>query len=507
MISRKAMFLIASLALLKFVLPFLAHPDYEFHRDEFLYLAMGRHLDWGYLENPPIIALLAKLSHVLFGDSLFALNFFPALSGALIIILIALMTRELGGNRFAQALAALAYLVAPAFLRTNTMFQPVSFDQLSWALAVYLLIRILKEETPGRWLVFGLVVGLGLLTKYTMLLFVLAVFLSMLLTPARRMLQTKWPWLAAAIACAVWLPNLIWQHAHGWPFVEHMQTLSRNQLVNVEPAGFVLMQVLMAFAASIVWIWGLYFCFSKAAQPFRVVGWIYISCFLLLLFLSGKAYYLLPAYPMLFAAGGCAIERHIMRTQRVWMKSALIGFISISNLPGVPYGIPILSIPTLERYAAFMASLGLAEPLRWEDGKLHQLPQDYADMLGWENQVATVAKIYHNLTSEEQKQCTILASNYGQAGALEYYGKKYGLPQTISFHGSFYLWGPGNAAKEILLAVGIEARNLQPYFQQVVLAGTITHPYARENNVPILLCRNAHVSLQEMWPRLASERF
>ncbi|NUO84251.1 glycosyltransferase family 39 protein [candidate division KSB1 bacterium] len=499
--------LLLGLALLKFLLSLLVHPEFEFHRDEFLYIAMGRHLDWGYLENPPMIALIAKLAQLLFGDSLFAAHFFPALAGALLVIISGLMVHELGGGRFAQTLAAVAYIAAPAFLRTNTMFQPVSFDQLLWALAAYLLIRILKKQSPRRWMALGVVVGLGLLTKYTMLLFACAVFASMLLTSARHMLRTKWPWFAAALAFAMWLPNLIWQYVHGWPFLEHMQMLSRNQLVNVEPAGFILMQVLMSFSASCIWMFGLYFYFSKAGQPFRTLGWIYVVCFALLLFLSGKAYYLLPAYPMLFAAGGCAMEKYVLSAQRAWLKPALLSFIIASNLGGLPYGVPILSVAALEKYVAFMANLGLAEPLRWEDGKLHRIPQDYADMLGWENQAATVAQVYHSLAPEEQKQCSILASNYGQAGALEYYGAKYGLPKVISYHGSFYLWGPGNASQEILLTVGIAAEDLQPYFQRVELAGTIMHPYARENDIPILVCRRANVSLQEVWPRLASERF
>ncbi len=502
------MIVLYGLALLKFLLPFLAHSEFEFHRDEFLYIAMGQHLDWGYLENPPMIGLIAALSRLLFGDSLFALHFFPALTGAAVVILIGLLARELGGGRFAQALAAFAYIMAPAFLRTNALFQPVCFDQLAWVLAAYLFILILKKETPRRWLAFGVALGAGLLTKYTMLLFGFAILASLPLTPGRRMLQTKWPWIAATISFMMLLPNLIWQHAHGWPVIEHMLTLSRNQLMHVEPAGFVLMQLLMSFAAFPVWMVGLYFYFSREGQAFRAIGWSYVVCFMLLLFFSGKAYYLLPAYPMLFAAGGVVLEKYIVRTQRLWLRPALLGFIFIFNLIGVPYGIPLLSVTSFQKYAAFMANhMGLAEPLRWEDGVLHNIPQDYADMLGWENQAAVVAKVYHGLAPQEREQCVILASNYSQAGALEYYGKKYVLPQVISYHGSFYLWGPGQASKEILLTVGIDAEDLQPHFQQIESAGTITHPFARENDVPILICRGAHVSLQEAWPRLASERF
>lgn len=500
--------MLSALALLKFLLPFLAHPDFEFHRDEFLYIAMGEHLDWGYLENPPMIGALALVSRELLGDSLWALHFFPALAGAIVVLLIGLMVRELGGGRFAQALAAFAYIMAPAFMRSNTLFQPVCFDQLAWTLGAYLFVLLLKKETPRRWLALGLALGAGLLTKYTILLFGFALLVSLLFTPERRMLRTKWPWLAAAIALALLLPNLIWQHTHGWPVIEHMQTLSRNQLAHVAPTGFLLMQLLMAFAAFPVWALGLFFYFSKEGQAFRAIGWSYAVCFAALLFFSGKAYYLLPAYPMLFAAGGVFLEKHILRTQRLWLGPALFGFIFILNFIGLPHGVPLLSLANFEKYAAFTAEhMGLAEPLRWEDGVLHKIPQDYADMLGWENQAASVAQVYRSLTPEEQRQCVILASNYGQAGALQHYAKQYALPQVVGFHGSFYLWGPGRATKKILLTVGIDAEDLQPHFERVEAAGMITHPRARENDVPILICRNAHVSLQEVWPRLASERF
>lgn len=502
------MLIIYFLAALKFFLPLLTHADFEFHRDELLYIAMGNHLAWGYLENPPMIGVLAALTRLLFGDSLWALHFFPALSGAAVVILIGLMAHELGGGRFAQVLAAFAYIMAPAFMRSTTLFQPVCFDQLAWAAVAYLAILLLKKATPQRWLLFGVAIGLGLLTKYTMLFFAFALLLGILLTPARRMLHSKWPWLAVGIAFVMILPNLLWQQTHGWPVIEHMQTLSRNQLTHVEPAGFILMQALMSFAAFPVWMFGLYFYFSQAGKTFRAIGWSYVACFALLLFLSGKVYYLLPAYPMLFAAGGVMFEKYVARTQRLWLRPALLGFIFICNLIGVPHGVPLLSISSFEKYATFTAKhMGSAEPLRWEDGKLHLIPQDYADMLGWENQAATVAQVYRSLTPREREQCVILASNYGQAGALQHYARQYGLPQVISYHGSFYLWGPGNASKEILLTVGIDAEDLQPHFQSVEQVGMITHAFARENNVPIMLCRNANVSLQEIWPRLASERF
>lgn len=497
------------LALLKLLLPLLTSGEFEFHRDELLYIAMGNHLDWGYLEVPPGIAVVAAIVRELLGDSIFAVRFFPALAGAAMVILCGLMARELGGGRFAQVLAAVVFIMSPAFLRSNVLFQPVSFDQFYWTLGAYLVIRLLKKDNLKLWLALGAICGIGLLHKYTMLLFGFGLLVGFIATPERKRLLTPGPWLAAALALLVVLPNLIWQYHRHWPLFEHLSALSRYQLAHVEPAGFVLMQILMCFLAFPVWMIGLGFLlFSGEGKPYRVLGWLYVAVLGVLMLLSGKAYYTLPAYPMLFAAGALAIEKYVRQRQRGWLKVALPAFIILGNAGTLPYGIPILPIEPFQNYARFMAQkFGLSEPLRWESGRLHTLPQDYADMLGWENQAAEAARVYHRLSPSEQSRCAILASNYGQAGAIDYYSSKYRLPKAISYHGSYYLWGPGDATGEILVTIGIDAKDLQPYFSEVQPAAIITHPFARENDVPINVCRNAKMTLQEIWPQLASYRF
>ncbi|HEX9653651.1 MAG TPA: glycosyltransferase family 39 protein [bacterium] len=509
--------ILALLAAVKFLLPFLINDQFEFHRDELLYLAMADHLDWGYLEVPPFIAAVAKVARFLFGDSELAARFFPALTGALCVLLTAFMARELGGGRFAQVLAAIAFIMAPAYLRTNVLFQPVGFDQLFFMLAAYLAIRLLQREngsdmlkhvTP-EWILLGLVTGFGLLNKYTMLLFPLGFLLGLLLTSQRKLLASRWPWLAGGLALLVVSPNLIWQYLHGWPIFEHLATLSRNQLTNVEPVGFLLMQLLMSFMAFPVWIIGLCFLlFCESGKSFRAIGWMYLAILVLLLLLSGKAYYLLPAYPMLFAGGAVAIEKYAGQPSRGWLRPALIGFLIVANIGTMPYGVPMLSIQNFEIYAKFMAeNLGLAEPLRWEDGQFHRIPQDYADMLGWENQAATVAKVFQQLSPAEQTKCSILASNYGEAGAIDFYARKYQLPGAIAYNGSYYLWGPGDARSDILITLGIDREDLLPYFASVVTAAVITHEYARETGVPVNVCRNSNITLSTVWPRLARERY
>jgi len=520
--NRKSLFsvfaILLSLALIKFVLPFLIHDQFELHRDEFLYLAMSDHLDWGYLEVPPFIAVVAKFARFLFGDSELTARFFPALTGALSVLLTGLIARELGGGRFAQILAAVVFIMAPAYLRTNVLFQPVGFDQLFFMLAAYLAIRLLKRGSGSdklklvtpEWILLGFVVGLGLLNKYTMLLFPIGFLVGLLLTPQKKLLASKWPWLAAGLALLIVSPNLIWQYLHGWPIFEHLATLSRNQLINVEPVGFLLMQLLMSFMAFPVWIIGLYFfLLSSNGKPFRAIGWMYLAILILLLLLSGKAYYLLPAYPMLFAGGAVAIEKYAGHPDASgWLRPALIGFLIIANIGTVPYGVPMLSIQNFEIYAQFLVKhFGLAEPLRWDDGRLHRIPQDYSDMLGWENQAATVAQVYHRLLPAEQAKCAILASNYGEAGAIDFYANKYRLPAAIAYNGSYYLWGPGDAGSDILITLGIDREDLLPYFTSVETAAVSTHEYARETGVPVNVCRQSNITLSAVWPRLAGERY
>lgn len=501
--------ILAYFASLKFLFLFLINEEYGFHRDEFLYIAMRDHLAWGYLEVPPSIAFFAKLSGGLFGDSLYAFRFFPAWTGAATVFIIGLMTRELGGGRFAQVLAALAFIVSPACLRINILFQPVSFDLFYWVMGGYLLIRLLKKSQPHLWIAMGLICGLGLMNKYTMLLFGFGLLVGLLLTYHRKMLLTIWPWLVGAIVFLIILPNLVWQFNHGWPLFEHLQELSRSQLVNVRPSEFMIMQILMNLSTFPIWMIGLYFCLiSENGRLYRPLGWMYLSILAILLFLSGKAYYLLPAYPMLFACGSFAIEKFIIRKNWRWLKPAIVTLVVINSIVPIPYGIPIMSVNTFKKYAQFMAeNFKLVEPLRWETGEIHSIPQDFADMFGWENQVATTARVFYTLSDEEKASCTIFAGNYGEAGALGYFGDRYDLPKPICVNGSYYLWGPGNSSGEILLTVGISREYLEGNYAEIELAATITHEIARETDIPIYICRNPKTSLREAWPKLKQYRY
>jgi len=497
------------LAGLKFFIHLLAINNYGFHRDEFLYIAQGEHLAWGYLEVPPFIAVVAKFSRILFGDALWGFRLFPVLAGTAMVIITGLMARELGGRRWAIILAAICLIFAPAFLGSNFMLQPVAFDQLFWTLVLFYLIKILKNDVPKYWILLGFICGIGLLNKYTMLLLGLGIFLGILISAQRKLFSGKWPWLAAALAFLIFLPNLLWQIQHHWPFFDHMEALRKTQLVNVQSFSFILQQILFNFWAFPVALLGWFFLmFSKPAELFRSLGWMVVIVFLVIFALSGKAYYLLPIYPALFAAGAVGLENYFAKQRKMWIMLIISVFIALGNLVIIPYAIPILPVEDFKSYANFMKEkLDLTEPLRWEDGRLYDNRQDYADMYGWEEQAQEAARVFHSLSPTEKQNCVILASNYGFAGALDFYREKYQLPEVISFVGSYFLWGPGQREPAIYIMIGLSPEEIRPYFDEIQLVKFFTHPLARENNIPLLLCRSPRVSLTQLWPELAKYRY
>lgn len=511
--SRKYLFsdfaILIYLAAIKLLIPLFTSSDFGFHRDEFLYMAMGDHLAWGYLEVPPFIAVVAKISHWLFGDGLYAARFFPALAGAITVLLTGLIAKELGGGRFAQVLSAVTYLFALVYLRINLFFMPVTFDLFFFVLAVYLFIRILKKDEPKLWIMLGVVSGLGLLNKYTMLLFGFGVAVGLLFTPYRRHFRNKWLWLSALIALIIWSPNLLWQYSEGWPFFEHMRILAERQLANVQPVTFLLVQILFNIYATPIWLFGIYYyLFSGDGKAFRPIGWIYVSNLAALLFLSGKVYYLAPAYPMLLAAGSVAIEKFIKRTSRNWLKPAIFALYIVGSSSAIPIGLPIFSTETMIRYFEFGSKyMGMGEALRWETGEFHELPQDYADMLAWEEQVAAVAKVYHSLPDEEKERCALFASNYGEAGAIDYYGKHYGLPKCISKGSSYWLWGYRYYTGEIVVVIGLDRGAIEYYFEEVEPGGVFNFPHARESGVEIIIARRLKIPIEETWEIIKRYRY
>ncbi len=474
-----------SLAVGKLLLHFFTKSNYELHRDAFLYLALGEHLDFGYASVPPSIAVFANITEAIFGLSTTAVGTFPALLGAGAILLIYLMVRELDGGTWAVILACVAYLLSPAYLRTGSLFQPVSFNQFYWILTTAILLKMVKDQNPNYWLALGGVWGLAFLNKYSIVFMATAVVSGLLVSKDRKLLLTKQFIAGIAIAGLIASPNLLWQFNNNWPVLTHMAALRDNQLVNVSIGGFLTAQFMMNLPAVLIWMAGVvFFMIDKTGKQYRSLGLTFLAVIVILLLLRGKPYYTLGIYPLLMAAGGVYIEQ-IFATRWHWIRPALLTMVVGLSLFILPFSLPLLPMKQMAAYAEEMAPYGFEQTLIWEDGKRYPLPQDYADMIGWEEVADIVINTYRSLSPEEQATCAIYAENYGLAGAIMYHTRQMSFPEPISFSDNFRYWAPDSLMAEIFIYVNDEVEEISYYFEDVQLAGQLDNPYARENGVGV----------------------
>lgn len=486
-------------ALIKIILHLATAGTLGFHRDEFLYLALGRHLAWGFWSNPPFIGLVSWVSQNLLGDSLFATKCLPALCGGGLLVLTGFMVRDLGGGRFAQIVCGTAMLFSIAWLRTFSMLQPVSFDVFFWALLSFGLLKWLKTNDMRWWWFIGLAAGIGFLNKYSILFWAAALFIALLLLPQRRILATRAPWIAAGLTLLIMLPNVIWQWQHNFPVVHHMEELARNQLDNVQPLNFMVDQFLFHGAGTALWLAGLIFLLrAPAFRQYRLLGWFYVSILLIFLALSGKSYYTLGAYPVLFAAGAVWWERFLQKT---WSRMVLCTVLVALALPLFPTGIPVWPAERLVPYFSNLTDKGIVA-VRWEDGELHPLPQDYADMLGWEE----IARLVDRAAGQAGNTPFIVyGDNYGQAGAAAQLSEtaKKGRGAVVSFSDSWRLWAPDTLAPDVTALIYINdeemGEDVQALFADIQLVGKVENPLARERGTGVWLCRSPRSDVAVFW--------
>lgn len=496
------------LAMLKLILHFLTNGNYGYFRDELYYIACSDHLAWGYVDQPPLSIFILAINRLLLGDSIFALRLLPSLAGALTVIITGLMVKQLGGGRFAQALAALAVIITGIYLALNSFYSMNSFDILFWALSAYIIILIIKKDKHKLWLLFGLVAGLGLMNKYSMLFFGFGLTGGLLLTAHRKYLFSKWFWLAGLIAFIIFLPHIIWEIQYDFPSIEFMRNASQYKNYPVSPLEFLSGQLLLlSFINAPLCLVGLYYYFfHKDGKTYRLFGWIFVIILIVMITLKAKVYYIAPVYSMLFASGALAIEKFIHKLNWRWLKPAFISLMIIGGIIVSPIAIPVLPVETFIKYAEF---IGIVPP-KMERSEMGTLPQHFADRFGWENMVDTIAQVYHTLTPEERSKCIIFARNYGQAGAIDFFGEKYDLPKATCYRNNYWLWGPGERSGEITICIGYRGemkdnvKNLKQYFHEVEHAATIKCKYCmpHENNLPIFICRKPKVSLKEVWESL-----
>ncbi|HEY0793269.1 MAG TPA: glycosyltransferase family 39 protein [Chthoniobacterales bacterium] len=487
----------------KLLVHFLTNGQYGYFRDELYFMACGEHLSWGYVDHAPLAPSLAKLSRLLLGDSLFALRLLPAVAGAVKVGLTGLLARELGGSRFAVALGCLCVLVAPGYLALDTLFSMNAFEPVFWTGCAYAIILALRLGNRRYWILFGVLAGLGLENKHSLLFFGVGLLAGLLLSPARGCFANRWFWLGGVIALALFTPNLVWEYRHDWATLEALRNVqATGKNVVLSPVEFLGQQafVLLPFTLP-VWVAGLWFYgFDVYGRRYRFLAIAYLVTLGLMIVLKGKEYYLLPIYPMLFAGGAVWWEKRFKGWPfAAWLKTACLMVLGLSGLVFAPFALPVLPVKVYLRY---QHALGITPP-KTEVGHVGPLPQHFGDMFGWPEMVAEVARVYDALPPAERVKAAIFAGNYGEAGAIDFFGPRYGLPKAISGHQTYFLWGPRDYTGEVMILLQANRRELESRFQSVEEAGTVGHPYAMgEEHYPILVGRGLKRPLREVWPRL-----
>jgi hypothetical protein len=495
----RAVWIVASLKLLVHLLT-TGRWSYEYFVDELYFDACARHLAWGYIDMPPFHPAVTAAVRAIFGDSLFAVRFLPALAGAALVLLAGLLARDLGGRRGAQLLAAVAVAVAPIVLVANSFSSMNAWEPLIWTGCAILVVRLLDGADPRLWLAFGLLAGIGLLNKHTMGLFGAAVVAGLLATArGRELFRGRWIWIGAAAAFFVFLPNLVWNIREGFPFFELQEAIRQDRRnVELSPFEFLAQQVVMLHPlAAPLWIGGLGWLLFGRERRYRPLGIAYLVILGALLAMHGRVYYLAPAYPMLFAAGGVAAER-LLSGRLAWIRPAYAALLVLGGILLAPMAFPLLPPETYVRYSR---ALGMAPPAI-ETHRMGPLPQLLADRFGWKEMAGEAARIYRSLPPEERAVARVWGQNYGQAGAIDMYGPGFGLPPALSGHLAYHSWGPPAEEPKVLIVFDDDRETLESLFESVELAGRVEHPYSMPyQHFDVWLCRRPKVSFRATWPR------
>jgi Dolichyl-phosphate-mannose-protein mannosyltransferase len=490
--------LVACIAAFKLILHLYAGRYYGYFVDELYNVALARHLDWGYVDVAPMIALIGRIELTLFGSSLSAIRLAPAFAGAGLVLLTAAIARELGGRRFAQGLAALCVLLAPGILALNHFLNVNAFEPLCWMGCALVLIRIINTGNERLWLWFGLLAGLGLETKHSMLVFGFGLVAGLLLTPQRKHLFSRWLVLAGLLAFLLFLPNLLWNIQHHFPFLELQENIRRDgRNVSLSLGSFFGQEILAMLPLSApIWIAGLW---GLLRSRYRFLAFAWGIAAALIVGMNPRVYYLFPAFPMLFAAGSVQFEQWLSRPRLAWVKAAYCTLMVMMGALLAPTLLPLLPPETYIRYVAATH----LQPPPIENARLGPLPQLFADQFGWEDMAAAVARVYNALPADIRTRTAIFGQNYGQAGAIDLFGPKYGLPPAISGHQNYFLWGPRGATGESMIVMAGSQPDLESKFISVQKVARVAHPYAMPyEHIYIFYCQGLKGPLAGAWSQV-----
>jgi hypothetical protein len=494
-------------AAIEFLVLIAFHANYGYFRDELYYIACSDHMAFGYVDQPPLSIAILWVVRALFGESLYALRFLPALVGAAVVVLGALMARSLGGTRFAQGLTAFTIVAAHGLIGHGRTFSMNPFDVFFWTLALYLVVTILQEGKSERWIPFGAVVGLGLLNKYSIGFMVIGLVAGLLLTSHRKHLATRQFWAGAGIASLLFLPHVFWELQNGFPSLEFMHNATVQKNVHLSALEFFLGQIRdVNMLNAPIWIGGMVFFLRRA--ELRPLGWMYPVIFLLMTIGGAKVYYLAPIYPLLLAGGSISFDQLLRQPLLRWLKPAYAVLVGLVALAALPFAVPILPI---EQFISYENSTG-NRPHAEERSSVTDLPQYYADQFGWTEMVDSIAVAVHQLSPDEQAHCVIYVRNYGEAAAVDFFGKHIGLPPARCGHNNYWLWGPGNETGDVTVIIGAEGTiqdnlaDLRQYWNSVeyVTETHANHAMPFEQGRMIFICKGMRTTFQEIW---AGERF
>jgi hypothetical protein len=482
--STKTPFIIA-LAVL--ALHLITNHNYGFHRDELQTLDDARHLAWGYVAYPPLTPFFGRLAQILFGQSLWAARVFPSLAQTICIVLGGWIARELGGGRRAQIIAALAVAIAPVSLAAGALLQYVTFDYLWWVLTAFLVARLLRTENDKLWLAIGAVIGLGMMTKYTMGFLALGIAFGVVVTDARRCLKSPWLWIGALLSVVIFLPHIWWQYQHHFITRDFLQYIHARDIRIGRTKDFLSEQLWVAanFVTIPLWIAGLVFYFFRdEGRRFRVLGWMFVVPFLLFVIAKGRGYYMAPAYPMLLAAGAVVLDQGI--AELTFTRSQLAYAATLLMLVSGGALVSLGTLPVLHPTSSLFKKINSG---------------DFRDEIGWPELVAEVARIRDTLPESDRQQLGILAGNYGEAGAVNMFRSHHGLPEAISGTNTYWLRGYPTPPPDTLIVLGLSRRYSDELFESCKLAGHNTNTYGIHNeesddHPDIYVCRN----LKQPWP-------
>jgi Dolichyl-phosphate-mannose-protein mannosyltransferase len=511
-----ALWLAAGFGLLKYVVSTLGqitiqHAGYGIFRDELYFIVCGRHLAWGYVDQPPIIPLVSRISELLFGlQSLALFRTFASLAGAAEVAMTGVLAWRMGASRWAQALAMTGILLAPMVVGVDETFSTSTFEPVFWMTVVLATMELARLASGGIrsgravamwWTLLGVAAGLGFENKWNEVFFLTCLLGALLMTSQRKLLVSKWFPIGLALLVVLVLPNLLWEMHHHWATLELLHNDQINgKNVHLGPVAFVLDQMVnFGFLMAPLWVGGiLWLLFSRAARAFRFLGVTYVLYLPLMMILHAKDYYLAAIYPLYFAAGAAAWDVLI---RKAWLRRGLTPVYVAMNVLGFAILLPVI-LPVLPpaKILAYQQRMHL-QPTKRESAETAPLPQYFADMLDWREKADLLAAAWYSLPEAERAQAVIYTENYGDASAVDVYRPD--VPGAISGHQNYFFWGPRTYTGSVMIVFGYSRETLESEFDSVEEYAQDTNPYLEPyERGPVFICRGPHENLQAVWPKL-----